>query len=413
MAGVAGSDRSLRWMRLRWGIVVALVGVSVGTLAGMSWPLAIGVLVASGVIALFLRVPVRPELMVALYWVTFTTHQTLFADTSVGGLYFPFYGAFAAWAVLGLIRPGIRVFPPAVWLYAAFLFIVVAALLSTSDPIDSDTVKRLFIFAFGLLVLTQFASRRGLDLVSLAFVVGGVVVSVWTIASAIGSGFAYRAGVDVGQNAPAFFIGFGLVTAFTLASRALISDERPWIGVLAALLTGLMVYASLLLASRGMSIAVLLAIAAVLVRSAAEDRSRVLPLFAVAALVPLLLLLPGGDGFVERLQDETFQTGGSRFPIWLGLVSAYRDGGPLELVFGQGFGASADVVQRTVGTLSSAHNGFLMVLIEFGLLGLVLFVALHLALARWGWREGGFRGMQVWGLAIYLAATNLSGDTPE
>ncbi|MFO7543922.1 MAG: O-antigen ligase family protein, partial [Trueperaceae bacterium] len=125
------------------------------------------------------------------------------------------------------------------------------------------------------------------------------------------------------------------------------------------------------------------------------------------------LLLPGGAGFFARFDEPNTLTGGGRVEIWAAIGEQLTQASAKELLIGHGFESSQRVVQRRFATLTSAHNAYLQVLFDYGLLGLALFLTLHgHALAR-SWAIRGRDGALMLGLVTFLLGTNLFMTTPD
>jgi len=394
------------------GLIFAGVALGVGAGLSVAAPvsfIAVGVAIIATVIV-FARTRARSEFVVSAYWITFCLFSTMLADSVIPGQFYPFYGALVLGAVVALAVGGLRVDAVVVWVYVAFLFLILVSLLGYTEPIAPE---RLIVVPFGALVLLQFRSSVGLRTVAFAALTASLAVSIWVIVMAIQGDFAYRANIDVNQNVVSVYIGLGFMTA--LAERA--HGYRGRRGGLATLLLVLalavMAYALVLLASRGMITALLLASLALFIRVAATDR-RQLRFFLVLLVVSALgLLLPGGTGIFTRLDEPNTLTGGGRVEIWAAIGEELTKSSPKELLIGHGFESSQRVVQRRIATLTSAHNAYLQVFFDYGVLGLALFLALHgHAIAR-SWAIRGRDGALILGLVTFLLGSNLFMTTPD
>lgn len=319
-----------------------------------------------------------PETLLVAYWLSFCLYETLYASVTIDGFFYPFYAAFFAATIATLARRGLRLWLPATVAYAAFLLIVAAGFIGFPDPVGFGPAQRVAAYLLGLLAMTQVRSRHGLRWLAGGIVATALAVSAWVIVSAALGGFVYRGDVPTDPNVAAFFIGPGTVLAATLLKHAGGRDVpgRWWVPALVA--TALCLYASALLASRGIAIALVAALVVVGLNGAARRPGAAAVLVLLIALVGGVVLMPGGSGLAERFTSERVETGGSRIPIWVVTWDAYRDGDLVELTLGHGFDASKDEVRRAFGTVTSTHNAYLQMLFEFGALGLAAFTALHL-----------------------------------
>lgn len=356
---------------------------------------------------------VTSEILLATYWLAFCLYETVFAHVTIERFFYPFYLAFAGSAVVTLFRRGVRLWMPAALAYAAFLLAVAAGFIGFEDPVAFEPVQRVVAYLFGFLATIQVRSLRGLRLVAAGSLATSMLLSTYVIASAARSGFAYRGNVPADPNVVAFFIGPGAVVGVAILLHAL-SDPRLRRRIGPALIAvGLTLYASTLLASRGMAIALALALAAAVLRGVQRDPRRVAFVLVVVALGGTAIVLPGGRGLVERFEGERVESGGSRLPIWEATWEAYTDGTASELLFGRGFDASKKLVRRGFGTVTSTHNAYLQTLYEFGSLGLLLFVALPLmALIRSSVLAEPWGDLAT-GLSVFLLAASLSVNAAD
>lgn len=403
--GREGRTRLVGWLLLG--------AAGLGGLAAISVQLAAGLVLIVLVGALFARSPHKPELVIGLYWLAFCVYETIFSGLTIPGFFYPFYAAFAVSLVAISIASGVRVRISFFWLYVAFLGVVALSFVGFAEPIDFAVIQRVLAYLIGLLVYLQFRSREGVGLVAGAAAVSSLALAVWVIVSAVEGGFVYRGDVGVNENVVSFYVGLGFVVTFCATLQALGSKQRRYIGLFLLLLTGVMGYALLLLASRGMAIAAAVALLSVVLRLAVQDRRKLLPVLAILAVAAAGMLLPGGEGLVQRFTGERVESGGSRTPIWHAVYDAYRGGNIQELVVGNGFGSSSTVVQQGFGTLTSTHNAFLEVLYEFGALGLTLFLALHVAALVVAWRTAGVLGLIMFATTAFLLVADTTSTAPD
>jgi O-antigen ligase len=354
-----------------------------------------------------------PELLLVAYWLSFCLYETVFADVTIEGFFYPFYLAFVAVAVGTLARRGLRLWLPATLAYVAFLAVVAAAFVGFPDPVGFGPVQRVVAYLFGLLAALQVRSRAGLRLLAGGAIVTALAVSAWVIVSAALGGFGYRGDVATDPNVAAFFIGPGAVLAAAgLQHAGRDRAARAW-RVPAAVALGATLYASALLASRGTAIALVLALVALAWVGVARTPRAPAFLLTLLLLATAAFLMPGGAGLAERFAGERIETGGSRLPIWSVTLQAYREGDPMQLLLGHGFDASKREVQNAFGTVTSTHNAYLQVLYEFGLFGLAAFLALHLApLARAGRMTAPWAVATV-GTVVFLLGTSASVNAAD
>lgn len=394
-----------------------LLGLAAGVLFGAAALSPLSLLFAgAGVLAAayaFVRAPARSAIAVGLYWVAFGGYYTVFTGAQIDGLFYPFYAVFFLTVLIRTVRQGVQTAPAAVWSYLVLMLVVMGSLLSFAGTVDFQVLKRLLAYAFGALVPLQFVSKRGLRSVAVLGGVASLLVSAWIISSAARGGFGYRADVHLDQNAVAFFIGLGAATAAAYLMH--------WIGrrgqaaqfTVVLLLFGAMLYAMLLLASRGMAISLSVAMLALTLRAARDDRRKALFLVALLTVVSAGFVLPGGQELFTRFHSDRVASAGSRVPIWEVTLSAVTKGSSGEVLLGHGFDSSRPLVRRNFVVLTSTHNAYLEMLYEFGVVGLTAFVLIHLLLLWRALRVRGPDGYVMVALTTFLLAADLTVNAPD
>jgi len=102
-------------------------------------------------------------------------------------------------------------------------------------------------------------------------------------------------------------------------------------------------------------------------------------LLAAAGAAVLIVPQSSWDRILTTSQELRAGTLGGRGPIWAAGLQIFQD----HMVLGAGAGAFESSVEPVVGPKGSAHNVFLAILVEQGIVGMLAFVAL---LAACGWR---------------------------
>lgn len=87
------------------------------------------------------------------------------------------------------------------------------------------------------------------------------------------------------------------------------------------------------------------------------------------------------DKVSQRFEQVEDDGGSGRDVIYADVINRYEQGSIIQKVFGHGF----DSVRRdsTFFVPVSAHNDFLEVLYDFGIIGFVIYVMIHLSLIKW------------------------------
>ena len=398
-----------------WWWLATAIALALGIGVALAVDLAIGTLVVLVALPMLARAPHPAERMVGLYWFALAVYSIVFHGLVIRFGFYPFYLAFLVGIVITLVRGGFRVDRTVAWLYLGFMLIVAVSFISFGNAVDSGVVQRLLAYVIGALVFLQFRSTAGLRPVTGAAILTSVAIASFVIYNAVETDFAYRASLSSNPNTTAQVVAFGAVVAIALLVDRLGVPGYQRQRLLLALLLAIMLYAAMLLASRGMVIALLVAMTAILVRAIVTDwrKSRVFIVIGVVAAVALFL--PGGQSLIERFTapDQHVESAGSRIPIWEVTIDSLTTSSVPQLVFGHGFDSSKPIVERHFTGLTSVHNTYLQIMFEFGLLGFLLHAALLGYLAWRGWSTPGRYGLIILGLTWLLIVVNLSGDVAD
>lgn len=345
-----------------------------------------------------------PELTPALFWLVYSLQSTVLTGLSVTGMYYPVYGLMALNAFLALARGRLvvswRLLP-----YLLFLVVVLASLLQVTGPLDFTVRQRLFIYVLGFLVFFQFPTDRLPTVLMRVQVLSMLVIVVWVVVTSIQGGFGYRGGISVDQNDVSFLAGFGLLTLLSLlAGRrlSLLATVAVWAGMAGG------VYALLLLASRGMSIAFAVAALTVLGRSLLPARRSVPILLAVVLAGAVLVNLPGSDALIVRFQGANVSTANDRLPLWTASLHDIENSGVVQILFGRGFASSMSMIRRVNPMLTSTHNVYIQMLYDFGVVGLTCFLAIHLSLMGRFWRRRSTVALFAFSVVVFMLMADLT-----
>lgn len=149
------------------------------------------------------------------------------------------------------------------WAYVGFLAWLTLGILWHNAAPDSEVIKALFICALALPIAAQvlIGGRQAQVVFAASVVLTAVAVSTWMVVEALASGFQYRTGTLLNQNFVATLVAPGLLIA--LACYLPRADDRLRRTLLGLVL--MCSYASLLLGSRGVLIGEIVAAGALLV----------------------------------------------------------------------------------------------------------------------------------------------------
>lgn len=407
MTTTAAPTSTVTWW---WFAIVS--GLVLGVSIAVAVDLAVGAVVVLGALVALANSSHRTERLVGLYWIAFGVYSIVFYGLIVRFGFYPFYAAFAVSIVVALMRGGLRIDLPTAWLYAGFMVTALWSFVGFADAVDSSVIQRLLAYLVGALVYLQFRSREGLRQVALAAIVTSLVIAAFVIVSSVEGGFRYRGDIEANPNTVARVIGYGVLVTIGL----MMGRERGHGGTLRSVIgvatLGTMLYGLVLLASRGSVISLGFAVTIMLARAVTRDWRSITILVVIAALGGVAMLLPGGSGLVERFttSPENVSTAGSRIPLWEVTIESLRAGNVVQLVFGHGFDSSKPVVERRFLGQTSIHNTYLHFMYEFGVVSLLLHVALLVYLFVRGWQITDRNGFVMLGLLSFLAIESVSGD---
>ncbi len=292
---------------------------------------------------------------------------------------------FAAFGVAGLAiaRHGVRRRIPAVaWAFMAFTAVVT---LSWFWTISADATLQRIETAVQLVVmvllLNEFGDtaqqrRRFLG----AFVVGCVAASVAVFRAALtgagAGGGSYSGRFAVGESSNPNSVGavmaFGSATSWYLAVIG-----RTRLGRRVAFAAPvLMVVALLLTASRGALIVMIVALLVIPLTSRSLRPRQAVALLLVAPIAATAMLLVIPQTTIERLAStgQELESGdlNLRRQLWDVAIETFVE----QPITGVGAGASRIVIGREVGREAGAHDAFLSIAAETGVLGLSAFLTM-------------------------------------
>lgn len=361
-----------------YGLAVALA-IAAGALLVRSPALGVGLVGAVGIGAMasrLSRLGAVEVLVGVLPWL-------VVFDGLLPGLLKTFVTTAAAIALLGLVAP-VRVrgilAPVAAGLFVAS---VLAHGIFATDGEQMQQVAKYMIFpAVALAVL----SERGQEMLPrarnfiLASCLAAMTVHLGIIAAGMGqTGTKYEIGEKLG-------FGRGIVHEMTLtfvvvAAAGLVSSKRVPVqlaffalGAVPAMLTGV----------RSALLALFVVILIYAIRTRFDRRT----LSIVAVLIAVAFASGGAQVAIERFNKESksetsIATAGSeRGAIWTVAVTPWWNAGPPEWLFGMGLGAVERAEIEELGTPFFGHSDLIEVGVTFGLVGILAWWLLWVALLR-------------------------------
>jgi O-antigen ligase len=405
----------------------------------------------------------------AIFWVLYTFWNTmLLAPPALGrltGINLLYLLMLPAVGILTLQWRWPRL--PGRWAYLAFLAWVALGAISHDPVPDTDLVKGMVICLLPTLAAAQIVigGRNARTVFTTTVMATALGLSIWTLWYAFDSGFRYRSGVPINPNFVATIVGPGLL----IATAHYLTRDVVRRGALMALIL-LCFYASLLLGSRGVLIAVLastVTLIAMVRPSFKQTRSLFVGALAmiVVAQLPILPYTVWQTGWETTnwlytsaaewrdmesqsadASDPLSSTGAStasapvlvppplhataaastalgrfgekdtgsfnlRYALWRAGLS-YVLSSPTTLFVGGGMGMSGLIAWRANAYFRNAHNTFLQVLEDFGLIGLGLLAWLFWDLMRT--RAGGTHVSTTWlPLMVFWLVTGLTATVTD
>ena len=269
---------------------------------------------------------------------------------------------------------------------AFVIFVAISITWSSDSEATVHAIRTYFQIMFVLWLAWEFApTQSSQNLLIRAFLLGCYVTMVGVYQS-YESGAAYEnalgriakdrfssPGGD--PNDMALTISIGLCFAMYL-----VHNEREWLWKsVAGAFVFLAPAAVILTGSRGGAIAASIAFCGLLpLFCKRRSRTLILVVLIVTVIVLTLLIVPGET--LERISSITAElnTGdlNGRTALWRGGIRAFTDS-PIV-----GSGANTFCLVVSSGSGDVAHNTFLSILVEEGIIGLVIFLAILVVLGR-------------------------------
>ncbi len=105
-------------------------------------------------------------------------------------------------------------------------------------------------------------------------------------------------------------------------------------------------------------------------------------------LLSLIIIVPRISFFVEKLEErnrlevESGTYGSGRSVFYLYALEGFKESKGLDFFFGHGEGGINLYLDKTFGIPISAHNGFLNMMYNYGLIGIIMYISLFVVLWR-------------------------------
>lgn len=406
------SHKALVIPEVQW-LLATLMGLTIGYVLAIRTTFLLGGILA--VISAWGALH-YPPFTVIMFWVAYALQTTVFAGRwSVQGLYYPVYALMAANVFIYILTLKRQVYMPSrliLLFYVAFYGVVLLGLAWQPSELTLNTGQLLFIYTMGVLTAMQIRTEEHEAAILWVMIVTGLLVAIWTIGEARASGFAYRGGVDVNPNYIASIINLGLVAQFGVLIRGekkrhLLTHVFLWVTFAVGL------YANLLLASRGVTVALLIAAGIILMRNLRTPRLAGGVSMLVILIALFLLKLPGSQNFEGRFYEGGADPYNGRLQLWQAGQEYITTSSVWGLLFGNGMGASEVMVRGVHSQLTSVHNAYIQVAIDYGVVGLILFTLLVCASLWQNVRIKGYLGDTSVGVVIFLMIVSLTASMTD
>ena len=196
----------------------------------------------------------------------------------------------------------------------------------------------------------------------------------------------------------------GIGTVFSVLQLYNRKDLTTLVRIFYIVVIGVSVIALVTNASRGSIVAVAGSLAVVMLFSRARPVYKLLTL--VAAVVFIIFIYNSGymDLLIYRSMDDTADTAGGRTTIWINKLNVWINGGLFNVIFGTGIEAGYLVTGKNLGF----HNDFVAALVDFGIIGFVVFMSALLRPIVTVFRRKTANRVTVYTLSAYLFLTSMS-----
>ena len=276
------------------------------------------------------------------------------------------------------------------WVALLFCLMIVSSVWGAYDLVTGYYSVIINMFLFTFIVIQQRLRESEYNFILLCIVLSTVVTaavmvfgSEYTSVNEISGG---RMTIKIGElvvdnNNLAVSFGIAALCAFYF----LFKRTNKFLKIISGILFGFLVFSILQTGSRGGLMALFVAIVFFLI---AHNRGISIKMILVAVIVFLLMLF-----FVERLLpaelaerftvDSVVESGGTgRTDIWTDAFLIFKDSSFLRQLFGYGFGTFPNMMKEECNFYIAAHNDFVQILLELGMLGVALHISMWIKLFK-------------------------------
>jgi O-antigen ligase len=303
---------------------------------------------------------------------------------------------------------------PLDYYFAGFLIVQIIATIFSADPLQSIILsKRVLliglVYFFATIITTEIRARR-----LVATLLGtAVIVSVIGVIKLVlgGPGDNTRLGIFQFYMTTSELMTIGALLLFPFAVHPRTPRNVRWLVIAAMLPVLVALWATV---TRGAYVAVT---AGILFIAIVRNRRVVIPVILLVAVL-ILFSPPYIKGRIESIVDVNHPENKVRLELWKAGIAIFKDHpvvGVGDIDTGRLIDKYADPdLPRLWGHL---HNTLLQVLVNYGVIGFIVFVAMFVRVARVEWviftlvREDWFKGSFAVGVLASLVAFFVNGLT--
>jgi len=349
----------------------------------------IALLAAGTFLMIISRIETNYSFFATIFYAFFPIFTTFIGSSA--GIMVPFYVLLLIGAVASILGSW-KELPWSVILIFALLFLYSILSLEWAK-LFSENILRFEILSSAvtllLLLQTGYSKYARIWLSSICFLVA-LVLAVASIYIGSQLEFTSRAG-NIGENATvdenfqSMYIGIGIVSGLWLLLQKIHQISIQWIFWLTQLviICGIVIcsYSLVLLGSRSLSVAIAISSIAIIFSNTGKI-NRIAALSIMGVIGAALTLLPGFSLFIERFADSDVASLNDRGPIWIQSLNYHQNLPILRQLFGDGITANSWAPHNYASNFDSNHNVFLQILIEYGYVGIILFLTFLIFLVR-------------------------------
>ena len=263
----------------------------------------------------------------------------------------------------------------------SIIFIIVFVLMTVVDIITQGGFARpttrvaMCLLAF---VIIMGDGEKSNEHMPYAFMIIAIVLSYWSIfrpEARMQAAHAVEGFEEVGVWTDPNYIGCMIALGAVVAINELMLRKKTLLKTIFSTITLLLsIFALAYLASRGAIITLMAGtIVLVLFDNKAKMLKKLLFMMLMASFLVFMYKSSYFDLAIARFQDESMVTGTSRTIIWQQKLDAFfNEGSLMNWLFG--FGHIGGFEIGHFGQARAFHNDFVAALVEYGFVGLILFI---------------------------------------